>query len=88
MTASLTNRAAIMWVPTCLSVGGPMSKSSQQVPQPPKPPEFGRELELRCLNVIRVGLLALLVLLALLGVFGYSQGEASNAGEVLALEVT
>jgi hypothetical protein len=65
-----------------------MSKSSEQVPQPPKPPGFGRELELRRLNVIGVGLLALLVLLALLGVFGHSPGEASNEGEVLALEAT
>jgi hypothetical protein len=69
-------------------IGGPVPQTSQKAPQPPGPPEFGREFELKTIQAVGVSLLAILVLLALLGVFGHSRGEASGQGEVLALQVT
>lgn len=64
-----------------------MPQPPQEVPQPPKPPEIGREFELKLSQLVGVSLLALLVLLALFGVVGQSEGRLSAEGEVVALRV-
>lgn len=65
-----------------------MSQSSREGPQPPKPPEMGRELQLRSLQLVGVSLLSLIVVLALFGVFGPSQALAGAEGAGVDLEVS
>ena len=65
-----------------------MSQSTKEVPQPPKPPDLGREFELRTVQAIGVGLLAVIVVLAALGLFGINRGQAAARGESLDLEVS
>lgn len=77
-----------MFVSSGSAGGGPVPQGSKEVPEPPKPPEFGRELELKWVQVIGVGMLVLIVLLALFGLFGHSSSRSAGEGELLALEVT
>ena len=65
-----------------------MSQSTKEVPQPPKPPDLGREFELRTVQAIGVGLLAVIVVLAAFGLFGIHRGQAAAEGERFDLEVS
>lgn len=65
-----------------------MPDSQPQEAQPPKPPEFGRELELKKSQLIGLVSLALIVILAIFGLFGQSSSQTTSEGERLALEVT